>query len=135
MKLADLPLNPPPRMLRQFAGAWLVVFTAFALKSGVMQSTHAGLVLGGLALIGVAGLVAPRSVRALFVVASVVAFPIGWMVSQLVLALMFYGVLTPLALWFRLRGRDPLQLRKRERPTFWIDRGASPPPERYLKQF
>jgi hypothetical protein len=122
-------------MLRQFAGAWLVFFTALALKAGVLRSTKVGWLLAGLALIGGMGLVAPRSVRALFVVASAVAFPIGWLVSQLVLALMFFGVLTPLALWFRLRRRDPLQLRKRSAPTFWIDRGPPLPPERYLKQF
>ena len=66
---------------------------------------------------------------------TIVAFPIGWVVTQLVLALMFYGVLSPLAIVFRWRGRDALQLRKRDRETFWVVRDKPTPPEKYLKQF
>ena len=39
----------------------------------------------------------------------VLAFPIGWTVSQVMLALMFFGLFTPIGLVFRLIGRDPLQ--------------------------
>ena len=43
----------------------------------------------------------------------VLAFPIGWTVSQVILLLMFYGLFTPIGLVFRLIGRDPLQRARR----------------------
>jgi multisubunit Na+/H+ antiporter MnhG subunit len=73
----------------------------------------------------------------LFIGATVIAFPIGWAVTQAVLAVMFYLVLTPVAVVFRTRGRDELQLRResKESSSFWIPRGDPPEPGRYLKQF
>jgi hypothetical protein len=136
MKFSELPLKPSPRVLRQFAAAWLVVFLALACKRGLLHATNPGIALALISLIGVIGLIFPRALRWLFVAASVIAFPIGWVVTQLVLALMFFLVLTPVALFFRLRGRDALQLRHQPGKTsFWVARGQEPPPEKYLKQF
>jgi hypothetical protein len=137
MKWSELPLNPTPRMLRQFSAAWLVFFLAAGLHRAFLRGQPtAGCVLCVLCLLGVAGLLKPRRVRWLFVGASVVAFPIGWVVTQAVLAILFYLVLTPVGLWFRWRGRDPLQLRpKGDRPSAWIGRGAPAEPGRYLKQY
>ena len=52
--------------------------------------------------------------RLIYVGWMVLAFPIGWTVSQVMLALMFFGLFTPIGLVFRLIGRDPLQ---RTRPA------------------
>jgi hypothetical protein len=133
--LSDLPLNPTPRMLRQFAAAWLVAFLALACKFGLLHQSSAGLVLGILSLAGIFGLLVPRVLHWPFVIMTVAAYPIGWVVTLVVLALMFYCVLSPLALVFRWRRRDILQLRDSKRDTFWIKRDDQPPPEKYLKQF
>lgn len=137
MKWSDLPLKPTTRVLRQFAAAWLIFFIAVALhRTFVRHQPAAGRVLGMVSLIGIVGLVKPSTVRWLFVGATVAAFPIGWVVTHLVLGAMFYFVLTPLALWFRWRGRDELQLKtKTGAATFWIAREHTPPPEKYLKQY
>ena len=43
-------------------------------------------------------------------------------VQPVVMSLMFFVVITPLALLLRFFGRDPLQLRfKPENPTYWIE--------------
>lgn len=132
-----LPLKPTPRVLRQFAATWLVFFLAAAtLQMFLRHRVTAGAVLAAIALIGLLGLLKPTAVRWLFVTATVVAFPIGWVVTQVVLAIMFYVVLTPLALVFRWRGRDELQLRRRpEQISFWIARHPERDVKRYLKQF
>ena len=137
MKLADLPLNPTGRMLRQFAAAWTVFFAAAALYQFFKFGHHTtAAVLGALSLVGVIGLIQPPMVKWLFIVASVVTFPIGWVLSQVVLALMYYIVLTPIALAMRWRGRDELQRRPAlDKRTFWHERGDVPSPEKYLKQF
>ncbi len=137
MKWFPLPVKPTPRVLRQFAAAWLVFFLALAAQQMFLRSrTTAAGVLGAIALIGLVGLLKPSAVRWLFVGATVAAFPIGWVMTQVVLAVMFYVVLTPLALVFRWRGRDELQLRhKPEQTSFWIARHPERDVRRYLKQF
>jgi hypothetical protein len=63
-------------------------------------------------------------------------FPIGWLVSHLLLALIYYLVLTPIGLLMRLAGYDPL--RRRRDPSassYWIDRQPDVEPHRYFRQF
>lgn len=137
MNWFHIPLKPSPRVLRQFAAAWLVFFlAAAAMQLFVRHRTTAAWVLAAIALIGVVGLLMPSAVKWLFVGASVIAFPIGWVVTQVVLAVMFYAVLTPLALLFRWRGRDELYLRRKpERAGFWTTHRSAEDLKRYLKQF
>jgi hypothetical protein len=53
---------------------------------------------------------------------------LGRIVSPLVLAIMFYLVVTPVALFARLRGADPLKLRFDPRcASYWVARSASGP--------
>ena len=124
MKWSHLPLQPTPRVLRQFAGAWLGFFLALAAQQMFLRGRPtAAVVLGAIALIGLVGLWQPAAVRWLFLGATVAAFPIGWVMTQAVLAVMFYAVLTPLALVFRWRRRDELQLRpKPGQASFWVTR-------------
>ena len=133
--ITELPLKPTSSVLRQFAGAWLVCFLALAFRFGLLKHSQAGAILGLLSLAGIIGLVAPRALYWPFIILTIAAFPIGWAVTQLVLALMFYCVLSPLALIFRWRRRDTLQLRQRGSATYWFARDKQPPPENYLKQF
>ena len=133
----NLPLHPPPRVLRQFAAGWLVLFLALALRQALAHgNAAAGWTLGVLAGLGLLGLAKPAAVRWLFIGATVAAFPIGWLITQLMLAILFYLVLTPVAVVFRWRGRDELRLRRRaEKPSLWLARGEPPKAEQYLKQF
>ena len=86
--------------------------------------------------VGPLGLVRPRLVRPIFVAWTVLAFPIGWAVSRLALAAVFFGVVTPIGLAFRLIGRDPLRLRPEPgRPSYWEPRPATADPARYLRQY
>ena len=137
MNWSDLPLKPTPRVLRQFAAAWTVVFLALGLHQALVRGHPAtGLVFSAVSVVGLVGLFRPASLRWLFVGATIAAFPVGWLVTWLVLAIMFYLVLTPVALVFRWRGRDALQLRRKsEGASFWTTRSDLPDAGRYLKQF
>jgi hypothetical protein len=137
MGLITFQTKPTARVLRQFAAAWLVFFFLLGANQ-IWRRGHvpAGIALAIVALIGIVGLIKPSSVRLLFIGASAAAFPIGWVVSQVALLSMFYGVVTPMAIFWRARGRNTLQLRaKPEQSSFWIKREEQPTPERYLKQF
>jgi Saxitoxin biosynthesis operon protein SxtJ len=123
MTLSDIPLRPTSRALRQFAGAWLVFFLAFgAHQYLVRKHPSVGLVLMALAVvIGLLGLIQPAAVRWIYVSWMVLAFPIGWTISLLMLLVMFYCVITPVALLFRMRGRDLLCRKPAPaQATFWL---------------
>lgn len=65
-----------------------------------------------------------------------VFFPLGWLVSHTVLAVLFFGIVTPMAVVMRLIGRDPM--RRRREPgaaTYWTEHRTGGDPSRYLRQF
>jgi hypothetical protein len=124
-------------MLRQFAGLWIVFFGALAIWYGVVRnSPGTAAVLGGLAVtIGPLGLMAPSVIRPIFIAWTVLVFPIGWTVSRVVLLFLFFAIVTPLALVFRLRGRDVLGLRRRTgATTYWNRKPAAPDLASYFRQ-
>jgi hypothetical protein len=138
MTWSDIPLRPTTRALRQFAAAWLVFFLALGSHQCLVRKHPVvGLVLMALALvIGLLGLIKPNAVRWLFVGWMVAAFPIGWLISLLMLLLMFYCVITPVALVFRMRGRD--LLRRRRAPsgnTFWLPKDTPDDVRSYFRQY
>ncbi len=138
MKWSDLPLNPADKVLRQFAGAWLIFFLALGVHQWLGRGREqVGVVLAVLALvIGALGLVKPRAVRWLFVVWMVLAFPIGWVISQLMLLLLFYGVITPVALIFRCTGRDWLSRKPAPgRTSFWLAKATPANVRSYFRQY
>lgn len=47
---------------------------------------------------------------------------LGWFNSRVLLSLVFYLILTPIAFAFRLAGNDPLQLKKRAEKSVFTDR-------------
>ena len=101
------------KTLRQFG------LLCMALAGGIStlrlargQSTPATWIAAALAVIlGLLGIAKPRALRWLFVAGLYVALPIGWLVSHALLAIIFFGLVTPTALVFRLIGRDRLRLR------------------------
>lgn len=138
MKWSDIQFNPTPKVLRQFAAAWLVFLLAWAAYQGLARDHQtAALVLSALAIVvGGVGLIWPTVVRWIYVGSTLLAFPVGWVVSQLMLAVMFYVVITPLALFFRLRGRDLL---RREPPgnceSCWTPKSLPNDVRRYFRQY
>lgn len=56
--------------------------------------------------------------------------------NPLFLGIIFFGLLTPVALVLRIFGRDELRLKHRHVTTYWIDRNPpGPPPESFKNQF
>ncbi len=138
MRWSDVPRNPSPTMLRQFAALWLVVFLAMsAWEIFVRERSSVGLALAVLALtVGPLGLANSRLIRPIFVGWMVLAFPIGWTVSLVLLALVYYGVVTPVGLLLRLAGHDPLRLRRDPGlATYWVTKPAVSDVRRYFRRY
>jgi hypothetical protein len=136
MRWSDLPLKPSARMLRQFAGLWILFFGGLAVWNGWRQAETRALVFAVLALtVGPAGLIWPSANRPVFVGWLIVAFPIGWLVWRVLLVTLF-GLMVPVAVVFRLRGRDALGLRRRtDKASYWMPKPQAENLRSYLRQF
>jgi hypothetical protein len=85
---------------------------------------------------GLLGLAEPKAVRWLFVGCMVLAFPIGWVVSLLSLIVVYFGILTPVAVFFRWRGRDMLHRKAAPaQSSFWAPKEMPQDVRRYFRQF
>ena len=52
---------------------------------------------------------------------------VGTLIGPLVLAVLFFGMFTPIAIFTRLCGRDELCLQSNKKNTFWASRDESQP--------
>ncbi len=129
--------KPSEKTLREFgfaatiiAGAWFFWLTR--------QARYLPALLLGVAAIVILifSLAAPRFLRPLQAALVAITFPIGWFLSWLALAILFYGVFTPFAVVFRLVGRDALRLRfESDRDSYWIAKEHDRDLARYFRQF
>ena len=63
-------------------------------------------------------------------------YPIGWMLSHLILAVTFYLVLTPMGWLMRLLRRDPMRRKLQpEATTYWTEHLTAHDPSRYFDQY
>jgi hypothetical protein len=142
--MLKLDLDPAPAKLRQFAfvavpGLPLIAVVVLRIAGhgwafghpAVLAALGVG-ILQALALL--AGFRGPS--RALYVVLMLVALPIGFVLSHVLMAAIFYLVITPIGLIFRLLGRDAM-CRKKEpgRVSYWTDRGPARSPASYFKLY
>jgi hypothetical protein len=138
MKWSDIPFNPSRKVLRQFAALWLVCFLALGASEWFVRGRPLlGMVLSIAAVLGgVPGLLRPELLRWIFVVWMVVAFPIGWLISWLILALLYFLVFAPVALGLRLRGRDLLGRKPAPgQQSFWEPKHSPRDLRRYFRQY
>ena len=137
MQWSDVTAPPPRKVLRQFAGLCLVVFGGFAAWRGWHGQTDqwtVALALGALVVGGI-GLVRPMAIRFVYTGWMIAAFPIGWTISSLILAVTFYGLFTPVAALFRLTGRDALSLQRRDLRSYWTSQPGPEKADTYFRQF
>jgi hypothetical protein len=138
MPLIDINWKPSPRQLREFgwvASAFLVGLAAWLY--GRWGSWLPGILL----LTGTAGLMVvtlrgPHYLRPLYIGTLFISFPIGWLGSHLILAVIYFGVFSTTALIFRVLGRDALERSwQPEAPSYWQPKRTSSDMGQYLKQF
>lgn len=137
MQWSDVIVPPSRRILRQFAALCLVFFVggaAWRAWHGNAGPFTYGMGAFGL-LVGLLGLVQPMAIRWVFTGWMMVAFPIGWTVSKVMIGLMFYAIFTPVAFIFRLLKRDALSLRRPSTASYWIPKETAGDVKEYLRQF
>ncbi len=136
---AEVPTRVPERTLRQFGAICLAVFgTLFALawyRNGREPGASGWLVLALAASIGLAGLFIPNTIRPLYLAIIAMTRPIGHIVGLVLLAVVYYGVLTPIAIAFRLARRDGLGRFRSSSTSYWVERIPTNDVRAYLRQY
>jgi hypothetical protein len=127
------------RTLRQFAGICLFVFGLLFVLSWhrhLGRPTAAGWIAGLFAiLLGIPGIISPDLIRPVYMGAVAITRPVGHLVSILMLGMIYYGFMTPLAVIFRFVRRDALMRRRPEVASYWIPRAAPSDLRSYLRQY
>ncbi len=128
--------EPDAAELRRFAVAMLVGFGVLgciaALKAHHLSTSSyvlwtVGMVLAVAALVPVLG-------RAAYLAVYLPSSLVGYIVSHVLLTLVFFVLFTPLAFLLRLLGMDLLQTRPGAKPA-WAVRTDTPEKSRYYRQF
>jgi len=139
MSVVQINTNPTRKQLNQFGFVWLGFLTLFGVIAWLkLDAPTLAKVLWVLAVVvPVVGWLAPAFMRLVFVGMSYLAWPIGFVVSHVVLALVYYLVFTPIGLVMRLIGYDPMRRRfDPEAVTYWIARDPkASDAKRYFRQF
>lgn len=131
--------KPSDRELRAFAVLLLLLFAVVGgiwfWKSG--QTTGPAILVTAGSLIALLGLTVPQAIRWVYVGWMMAVWPIGWTVSHLLLAAIYFGVIMPIGLLLRLTGRDPMKKAwDKSATTYWIQRPTEPTDSRrYFRQF
>jgi hypothetical protein len=88
------------------------------------------------AALAITGAVRPRLLRRVYVTWMTLTYPIGWTVSQMLLAVAYFGVFSGVAGIFRILGYDPLERRlDRQAKTYWVRRQTRSDVRSYFRQF
>jgi saxitoxin biosynthesis operon SxtJ-like protein len=135
--MTDHIWRPRNHRLRQFAIIWTLFTLCLAIRCCWPNVRIVPAALLSLAsILGVVAWFRPQIIRPVYVSWMVAAFPIGWMISHLLLAILFFGLLTPLALLLRISGRDALGLKWQcKTASYWTRKDACIAKYRYLQQF
>ncbi len=138
MPLIEIDWNPGKRQLRVFGlsavAASIILAGVFVLLWGLAIVWAIAALIAGVAIL-LCSLLSPRAARVIYIALSAVGLPIGMVVSFILLAGFYFLLLTPIALVFRLIGRDSLHRKfDHTADTYWIARKATVGLDRYFHQ-
>tara|TARA_R110002072_G_scaffold206029_1_gene363816 strand:- start:27204 stop:27629 length:426 start_codon:yes stop_codon:yes gene_type:complete len=141
--MIKLDLKPAPHIIKQFAwfaviGMGLLAFAVLKFTVGFSWDHPAFLICVGIGVLQLVLFLAGITVlsRVLFVALSVAFVPIGFVISHVLMAVVYYLVLTPIALVFRVMGRDVIGKKlDKDAKTYWHERSGDRPAASYFKLY
>ncbi len=127
-QMVDIDWRPDARALRKFG---ITVLIGFGLIGAVLylwvdaqRAAHVTWIVG--AVLGVPALTGARLALPGYWLWMGVAFVLGNIMSRVLLTLIYFFVFTPIGLFRRLLGKDPLSLSRPDGSSYWrsIDGGS-----------
>jgi hypothetical protein len=139
MSLIEINWNPKHKELRNFAIIALVASVVLALLlyflKGVGIQWAIIIITTGFGIF-ISSFVSLKLTRIIYLGLILVTFPIGWVISMILMTAFYFLLLTPLGLFFRLLGRDPLSRRfDPDAKSYWLNRRQTENLDRYFHQY
>jgi hypothetical protein len=135
----EINWNPRRKELRTFAIIALIAAILVSLLLYLFRGLGLqwGVVISSIGItIFLTAFISLRATRVIYLVLTLVTLPIGLVISFLLLATFYFGILTPLAVVFRLIGRDALKRRfDADAESYWITHRHPDDLDRYFNQF
>src|SRR5262245_51520412 len=142
-RLSSLPCfqhihwHPDRGELRRFA-LWMLGGFAVLGLVGVWRTGTVGVgpcILWGLGLVLAMSTLVPGLGRVAYLAVYLTSGVLGYIVSRVVLALIFYLVFMPIGFALRVRGRDILQRSRPAAASMWLRHHQRQDPNSYYRQF
>lgn len=135
VKLVEMNWSPSARQLRQFGCACLFALPLLGwIWSGNPQIIVWLLGVGaGLAL---TGFLLPKALKPVFVGLMLLALPIGMVVTECLLLLIYFGLFLPIGLCFKIAKRDALKRSfEKSRKSYWEEKKMPKEAISYYRQW
>jgi hypothetical protein len=135
VSLIEINRNPSTRQLRQFGAVCLVALPLVGWLWGASGEAIGILAAAG-AAVAVLGWIAPRALRPVFLALAFVTAPLGIVVGEAALLVLFFAVFLPIGLVLRTLRGDPLERNvDHKAPSYW--KGVESPQDAtsYYRQF
>ena len=135
-----IPINwtPDRKTLGEFAEAGMFVLGMVAAPLAYFKGQPRVALAFWLVAVSlrIIGLVRPAWLKPAFLGLTLATWPIGWVVGRGALTILYFMVFTPIALLFRLIGRDALKRKLDPKAkTYWESYRPNRGIERYLRPF
>jgi hypothetical protein len=137
MSLIQIEYHPSRRQLAIFGAVWLVVFGAFGTLALIRGSLPTAAVVWTAAVVVPAvGWVLPGFMRIAYLGTVFVTFPIGFVLSYLILGSVWFFLITPVGWLMRRLGHDPLARHfDVSAESYWVPREQVRDVRRYFRQY
>ncbi len=138
MSLIEINRNPSRKDLAWFGVILFLalVWVGFLVARATHNPSLTWYVAAGAGVLAAVYYVVPPIRRPMYVGWMYAVYPIGYVVSHVLLGVLYFGLLTPAGLLLRLFGYDPMQRRfDRAAKTYWIEREPKGKPSDYFRQF
>ena len=139
MALVSLNLKPSKKQLRDFGLIALCMCNVVGLlllwAAKISPKELIVLFLIGVTVFGLSRL-STTFIKPVYLALTILTFPVGWAVSHLIMAVFYYAIITPIALLFKVLGRD-LLCRKYDpqADSYWIAYKRKRSNKDYFHQF
>ena len=138
MALIELRINPAARDLKWFG----LILLAFLGLVGILVWRATGslawprLIWGGAATLSLIYYVARPLQRPMYIGWSYLTYPVGWVISHVLMALVFFGLFTAVGLLMRLFRYDPMMRTfDRSAKTYWVPHEDQADVAYYFRQY
>jgi hypothetical protein len=139
MSLIEINWNPTNKQLRYFGWIALTATTLIAILLYVLKGLAvkwcAMIVIFGFSIF-ICSLLSKTLTRLVYLGLTLLTFPIGMTMSFVLMLVFYYLVITPVGLFFRLIGRDLMELKfDTSAKSYWKPRRPVDNNRRYFNQF